>query len=353
LGRLTRRFGAGAASVGLVLTLLSTPAAALAHPPLLLGLNLLPPIGAPDSYTTPYETRLDIDKPGVLVNDTDLDSSTLYAELVSSTSHGTLELREEGRIRYQPDNGFSGTDTFTYRPYDGTFYAVLAVTVTITVKPGPTPTPKPTATLAPTPTPTPSSPPAATPTPAPTPTPTPRPTTALPTLPLPTVPLPTIGLPGLPTPTPTMPPSGTDPTPAPAASVAPTAASTPDPDSSTVPFQRPGPTGSTDPAAVAVVAATTGGNGPMPPSGLSVAPPELAGGPSGAGAGPIAFGPFGTVGLGIEWVVPTALLTVPGFLLLVVALAQIFGGLVWLPVVRRRLRGDGRETETHPARLPH
>jgi hypothetical protein len=83
-----------------------------------------------------------------------------------------------------------------------------------------------------------------------------------------------------------------------------------------------------------------------------VAPTELAGGgPS--NVGPIAFGPFGTVGLGIEWVVPTALLTVPGFLLLVVGLAQIFGGLVWLPLVRRWLRGDGREMGADPARLPH
>src|SRR6478609_7457144 len=259
LGRLTRRFGAGAAAVGLILTLLSTPAAALAHPPLLLGLNLLPPIGAPDSYTTPYETRLDIDKPGVLANDTDLDSSTLYAELVSGTSHGTLELREEGRIRYQPDNGFSGTDKFTYRPYDGTFYAVLAVTVTITVKPRPTPTPtpKPTATPAPTPTPSPTAAPTTTPTPAPTPTPTPRPTLAVPTLPVPTLPLPTIVFPGLPTPTPTptptAPPSGTDPTPAPDASVGPSAAPTPEPDSSTSPFQHPGPTSSAGPAAVAAV----------------------------------------------------------------------------------------------------
>ena len=83
-----------------------------------------------------------------------------------------------------------------------------------------------------------------------------------------------------------------------------------------------------------------------------MAPAELAGGTSSAGAGPIAFGPFGTVGLGIEWVVPTVLLTVPGFLLLVVGLAQLFGGLVWLPVVRRWLRGDGRESETDQARLP-
>jgi len=99
------------------------------------------------------------------------------------------------------------------------------------------------------------------------------------------------------------------------------------------------------------VGSSSDGGGPLPP-GLSVAPAELAGGGS-TSVGPIAFGPFGTVGLGIEWVVPTALLTVPGFLLLVIGLAQIFGGFVWLPLVRRWLRGDGRPTETERAQLTH
>ena len=82
-----------------------------------------------------------------------------------------------------------------------------------------------------------------------------------------------------------------------------------------------------------------------------MAPAELAGGSS--NVGPIAFGSFGTVGLGVEWVVPTVLLTVPGFLLLVIGLAQLFGGLVWLPFVRRWLRGDGRTLETPGGPTPH
>ena len=353
MGRIMRRFGASAVAAGLVLALLSTPAAALARPPLLLGLNLLPPIGAADSYTTPYETRLDVDKPGVLANDTDLDSSELFAKLVSGTSHGVLELREEGRIRYEPDNGFSGTDKFTYRPYDGTFYALLAVTVTITVKPRPqaTPTPQPTATPTPTPAPTP------TPTPVPTPTPTPTPIVPLPTLPVPTLPLPTIGLPGLPTPTPipTLPPvPGATPTPTPnpaAGSPGPgsTAAPTPGPESSTDPSSQPGPSASSGQGALAA-GSSSDGSGPPPPPGLSVAPAELAGVTS--KVGPIAFGSFGTVGLGIEWVVPTVLLTVPGILLLVIGLAQVFGGLVWLPLIRRWLRGDGRPMETSAGPRP-
>src|SRR6185503_7834711 len=127
----------------------------------------------------------DVDKPGVLANDIDLDSPTIYAKLISTTSHGVLELREEGRIRYEPDNGFSGTDHFVYKPFDESDIALLSVTVTITVRPRPTPTPTPT--------------PTHTPAPTPTPTPTPKPIVVLPTLPLPTLPLPTVALPGLPT----------------------------------------------------------------------------------------------------------------------------------------------------------
>jgi UPF0716 family protein affecting phage T7 exclusion len=76
----------------------------------------------------------------------------------------------------------------------------------------------------------------------------------------------------------------------------------------------------------------------------------LASGSSTSNVGPLAFGSFGTIGLGIEWVIPTVLLTVPGFLLLLIGLAQVFGGLVWLPLVRRWLRGDGRPMETRRGR---
>ena len=160
-----RRFGASAVTAWFALAVILSPAAVAAASPRLLGILNVAPVGVADSYTTPYQTRLDVDKPGVLANDIDLDSPTIYAKLISSTSHGVLELREEGRIRYEPDNGFSGTDHFVYKPFDESDVALLSVTVTITVRPrpAPTPTPKPTPTPAPTPTPTPA------PTPAPTP----------------------------------------------------------------------------------------------------------------------------------------------------------------------------------------
>jgi hypothetical protein len=40
--------------------------------------------------------------------------------------------------------------------------------------------------------------------------------------------------------------------------------------------------------------------------------------------------------------VPTLAITLPGFLLILIGMAQGFGGVMWLPLVRRWLRGDGR-----------
>jgi hypothetical protein len=82
---------------------------------------------------------------------------------------------------------------------------------------------------------------------------------------------------------------------------------------------------------------------------LSVAPAELTEGLS--GVAPLDFASFGFTNAGIEWVVPTVLLTVPGFLLLLIGLAQLFGGLIWLPLARRSLRGDGRPIEAGRSRI--
>jgi hypothetical protein len=46
--------------------------------------------------------------------------------------------------------------------------------------------------------------------------------------------------------------------------------------------------------------------------------------------------------------VPSLLVTLPGFLLIIAGLAQIFGGFVWLPIARRWLRGDGRRSGPPP-----
>lgn len=81
------------------------------------------------------------------------------------------------------------------------------------------------------------------------------------------------------------------------------------------------------------------------PGGPSDGPPVRGGEPFGLPAAQIdpfddGFGGFGAFG-GFEWVVPAALLAVPGLLLIVALLAQAAIGVVWLPMVRRHLAGVG------------
>jgi len=90
------------------------------------------PTAAADTYDTPEDTALTIAAPGVLGNDSDPDSSTLTAAVVTGPGHVTLTLNPNGAFAYTSAANFNGTDTFTYRANDGTLDSDLA-TVTITV----------------------------------------------------------------------------------------------------------------------------------------------------------------------------------------------------------------------------
>jgi len=92
------------------------------------------PTAAADTYDTPEDTALTIAAPGVLGNDSDLDSSTLTAAVVTGPGHGTLTLNPNGAFSYTPAANFNGSDTFTYRASDGSAQSNPA-TVTITVNP--------------------------------------------------------------------------------------------------------------------------------------------------------------------------------------------------------------------------
>jgi VCBS repeat-containing protein len=92
------------------------------------------PTAAADEYSTAEDTALTVAAPGLLGNDTDLDSSTLTAAVVTGPGHGTLTLNADGSFTYTPAANFNGTDTFTYRASDGSAQSNLA-TVTITVNP--------------------------------------------------------------------------------------------------------------------------------------------------------------------------------------------------------------------------
>ncbi|MBE3136023.1 MAG: tandem-95 repeat protein [Thermoplasmata archaeon] len=91
-----------------------------------------PPVATPDSYSTNEDTTLTIAAPGVLGNDNDPDGDTLTAVKVSNTTHGTVSLNSNGGFTYVPTGNYYGTDSFTYKAYDGAAYSNV-VTVTITI----------------------------------------------------------------------------------------------------------------------------------------------------------------------------------------------------------------------------
>jgi len=92
-----------------------------------------PPLAADDSFNVTAGARLDVAAPGVLGNDSDPDGDTLSAELSVGPSHAAdFALHGDGSFTYTPRAGFSGSDSFTYRPDDGSTQgnpAVVALTV--------------------------------------------------------------------------------------------------------------------------------------------------------------------------------------------------------------------------------
>ena len=91
-----------------------------------------PPVAVADSYDMDQDTTLNAAAPGVLGNDSDANGDSLTATLVSDVSNGTLVLDADGSFSYEPDPGFAGDDTFTYKASDGTDDS-NTVTVTIHV----------------------------------------------------------------------------------------------------------------------------------------------------------------------------------------------------------------------------
>jgi len=95
-----------------------------------------PPTAGGDTYTTAYETPLNVAAPGVLQNDTDPDGDGLTAQQFTQPANGNLTFNPDGSFVYSPRAGFSGTDSFTYTASDGVLSSAPA-TVTITIGPAP------------------------------------------------------------------------------------------------------------------------------------------------------------------------------------------------------------------------
>jgi hypothetical protein len=90
------------------------------------------PAAANDSYAVAEDMAMTALAPGVLANDSDVDSSVLTARLVAGPAHGSLTLNADGSFAYMPGPDYWGPDSFTYVAWDGALTAVPA-TVNLTV----------------------------------------------------------------------------------------------------------------------------------------------------------------------------------------------------------------------------
>lgn len=87
-----------------------------------------PPVANDDTSTVDQDSNVLID---VLANDTDLDpSDTLTIDSVGTPSNGTAVI-EAGQVRYTPNSGYVGADSFTYVVTDGTDTDTATVSITV------------------------------------------------------------------------------------------------------------------------------------------------------------------------------------------------------------------------------
>ncbi|MHC4403368.1 MAG: Ig-like domain-containing protein, partial [Planctomycetota bacterium] len=90
-----------------------------------------PPMAVDDAFSMAANQQLGA---GVLANDSDPEGGPLTVTLESDVTQGTLVLGTDGLFTYKPNEGFHGTDSFTYRANDGVADSSLA-TVSISVAP--------------------------------------------------------------------------------------------------------------------------------------------------------------------------------------------------------------------------
>ena len=91
-----------------------------------------PPIAADDSASTTTATAVEID---VLANDFDPDGDPIAVSAVGAPGHGSAAPGPAGRILYQPEPGFTGTDAFLYEVTDGELVDSATVSVMVTEAP--------------------------------------------------------------------------------------------------------------------------------------------------------------------------------------------------------------------------
>jgi VCBS repeat-containing protein len=102
------------------------------------------PVAVDDLYSVKQDGRLNVTaSSGVLDNDTDADNDdfdtthddVLKMSLESGPAHGWFQWGTSGWFQYQPEDGFSGMDSFVYRVFDGTAYSDLATVLIDVIAP--------------------------------------------------------------------------------------------------------------------------------------------------------------------------------------------------------------------------
>jgi hypothetical protein len=96
-----------------------------------------PPVAAADTYTLQSDSRFAVTRPlGLLSNDHDAENDRLTAVLVSPPAHGLLTLSSSGAFVYQPQAGYVGPDSFTYKDHTTTNDSnPAAVNLTVLARP--------------------------------------------------------------------------------------------------------------------------------------------------------------------------------------------------------------------------
>ena len=97
-----------------------------------------PPNVAPVARANTYTVNEDklLRGASVLRNDSDANGNALTAQRVKNTTKGKLVFRANGTFTYKPKPNFFGTDSFTYRAFDGkAFSNVAKVTIKVRSQP--------------------------------------------------------------------------------------------------------------------------------------------------------------------------------------------------------------------------
>ena len=80
----------------------------------------VPPIAVGEQFGVLEDGLLDSrSSGGLLTNDSDFEGASLSLQMLTQPTHGVLDAQPDGQFLYSPNMDYSGSDTFTYRVYDG------------------------------------------------------------------------------------------------------------------------------------------------------------------------------------------------------------------------------------------